>query len=119
VTQPSTGTPSWSPAVTGRVVKSDLRLYGGTVNAVRTFSGLRAIRPYVIGGLGYYRAGRRSSAFGASRSEWEDKLGVNGGAGLEFCLAGINTFVETRYHAVFTTFYFVTQVVPITVGVTF
>jgi hypothetical protein len=49
---------------------------------------------YFIGGAGMYSM----SAF----DESETDFGLNGGAGLRIPLTGFNTFVEARYHHVFT-----------------
>lgn len=49
---------------------------------------------YFIGGAGMYSM----SALGDSETDF----GLNGGAGLRIPLTGFNTFVEARYHHVFT-----------------
>ena len=72
----------------------DLRVLSGTANAVLTVSNTGGIKPYLIGGLGAYNL----DAGGDS----ETKFGLNGGGGLEFPLAGFSTFIEARYHHVFT-----------------
>ena len=73
----------------------DLKILSGTANLVLTTSNMSGIRPYVIGGLGVYNVD-----FGAA--DRENKFGLNGGAGLQFALSGFNTFVEARYHSIFT-----------------
>ena len=50
-----------------------------------------AVRPYLIGGVGYYNTKFQGLA---SR----DGLGFNGGVGLKFRLADLESFVEARYH---------------------
>ena len=73
----------------------DASIISGTANAVLTVSNTGGVRPYLIGGLGVYR-------LDAGGDETPTKFGLNGGAGLEFGLAGFATFVEARYHSVFT-----------------
>jgi hypothetical protein len=50
-----------------------------------------AVRPYLIGGVGYYNTKFQGNA---SR----DGVGLNGGVGLKFRLADLESFVEARYH---------------------
>lgn len=72
----------------------DAKIISGTANALLTTSNMGGVKPYVIGGVGLYNAD-----FGGDS---ETKFGLNGGAGLEFALSGFNTFLEARYHSVFT-----------------
>jgi len=62
-----------------------------TGNVVLEAPGL-AVRPYLIGGVGYYNTKFQGAA---SR----DGVGLNGGVGLKFRLADIESFVEARYHS--------------------
>src|SRR5690606_31254216 len=72
----------------------DAKIISGTANAVLTTSNMSGVKPYVIGGVGLYtRDGGGDS---------ETKYGLNGGAGIEFALRGFNTYLEARYHSVFT-----------------
>jgi hypothetical protein len=48
----------------------------------------------------------------------QTKFGLNAGAGLRFQLTGFSTFIEARWHTIFTEGSN-TQMVPITVGITF
>ena len=88
--------------LSGKEVQSvsgpDLRIMAVTANTAYTLPGV-AVRPYVIAGAGYYSIG--GEALGQSIDR-ENKRGVNGGAGFELPLTGISTFVEARYHSVFT-----------------
>lgn len=72
----------------------DASIIAGAANAVLNFTTEGGIRPYVIGGLGVYNidAGDESST----------KFGLNAGGGLDFQLSGFNTFLEARFHRVFT-----------------
>lgn len=53
-----------------------------------------------------------------SNSKTQTKFGLNAGAGLRFQLTGFSTFVEARWHTIFTEGNN-TQMVPISVGITF
>ncbi|MGI8499234.1 MAG: outer membrane protein [Gemmatimonadaceae bacterium] len=65
-------------------------------------------KPYLIAGVGAYNL--RTSAectgdcmgFTGTISDNTTKFGLNGGAGVQFGLAGLSTFVEARYHHIFT-----------------
>ena len=72
----------------------DLSIISGTANAVLTVSNTGGVRPYLIGGVGLYRAD-------GGDGEASTDFGINGGGGLEFALAGFSTFLEARYHSVF------------------
>jgi len=52
------------------------------------------------------------------QSHSQTKFGLNGGAGLRFQLTGFSTFIEARWHTIFTEGSNA-QVVPISVGITF
>jgi opacity protein-like surface antigen len=65
--------------------------------------------------------GSGSISFGGvteSGSDSETKFGLNGGAGIEFGLSGLATFVEARFHSVFTEDS-KTNFVPISFGIKF
>ncbi|GAC1656265.1 MAG: hypothetical protein NVS4B3_21850 [Gemmatimonadaceae bacterium] len=49
------------------------------------------LSPYLIGGVGYYR-------LSSDNSPSEGQVGLNGGIGVRFGLAGLSAFAETRYH---------------------
>jgi opacity protein-like surface antigen len=81
---------------------------GNIVLAART---AHRLRPYLIGGLGIYRLSSEvghttpegtplDNSFTPSRSE--TKFGLNGGAGVDLAVGALHTFVEARYHGVFT-----------------
>jgi hypothetical protein len=84
-----------------------------SVNAVHAFPGV-ALRPYVIGGLGMYRS---TAEFGDVEDSSTD-LGLNGGAGIQFKLAGMQTFLEARYTHIMTEDD-ATKVIPISFGIMF
>lgn len=75
-----------------------------------------SVRPYAIGGLGIYNA--KASLERGGSSDSETNFGLNIGAGLDLPLSGIATFVEARYHHVFSdpgSF----GMIPIVVGIRF
>lgn len=65
------------------------------------------VRPYVIGGAGaYYVKNSPKCVIGCGPllNVWDEsttKFGLNGGAGIEFGLAGASAFIEARYHHIF------------------
>jgi opacity protein-like surface antigen len=59
-------------------------------------------RPYAIGGLGIYRLKASASFEGLDISDTQTKFGLNVGGGFTFDLSGFETFVEARFHSVFT-----------------
>lgn len=65
---------------------------GDAMFAVPTNSG---IKPYVLGGLGFYR-----SDCDVDLCEASNDLGFNFGGGLNFNLGTLDTHVEARYHSV-------------------
>jgi len=82
-------------------------IISGTANGVFGFptAPTTTVRPYLIGGLGVYSAKSGGSVSGDlgefSGSERITKFGINGGIGTTFQLSGFNTFIEARYHHVF------------------
>jgi hypothetical protein len=90
----------------------DARVVAGTANIVYGLPGV-GIRPYLIGGAGYY--GLKPDV---PNIESENKFGLNGGIGAMFPLSGFNTFVEARFHHVFTDVSS-TQFIPVTFGILF
>jgi opacity protein-like surface antigen len=77
------------------------KIIGGLAEVVYAF-GLKAapVRPYILGGVGYYNV--KVSVTGASASE--SKIGFGGGAGLAFKMGtgGTRFFVEAKYVSVAT-----------------
>src|SRR5512132_279892 len=68
------------------------RLLYATANAVLTSPGI--IAPYLIGGVGIYRASAVCDLCTTSTT----KGGFNGGVGFRFGLSGFSAFAEARYH---------------------
>jgi hypothetical protein len=94
------------------VDQPDASIIGGTANIVYYLPGV-GIRPYLIGGGGYY--GLKLDVAGAERT---GKFGVNGGVGAQFALSGFNTFLEARFHHVDTEGGS-TQFIPVIFGLSF
>ena len=74
------------------------------------------ITPYLIGGAGVY--GLRFDVEDADDPDVETKAGINAGIGASFPLSGFNTFIEARFHHIFTDA-FEKQFIPVTFGISF
>jgi hypothetical protein len=68
------------------------RIVFGTANVELSTPGI--VAPYLIGGIGMYRATAECSGCTTSST----KVGYNGGVGLKLGLAGFSVFAEARYH---------------------
>jgi hypothetical protein len=90
----------------------DARILAGTANLVYSLPGV-GIRPYLIGGGGYY--GMKLDVPNAGSV---NKAGINGGIGAMFPLSGFNAYAEARIHHVFTD-NGSTQFIPVTFGILF
>jgi hypothetical protein len=99
------------PGGGGSVGVPDLRVLAGAANAVLTVSNTGTVRPYVLGGVGLYN-------LSCDGCESETKVGLNGGGGIEFGVGGFNTFVEARFHSVFTE-EVNTNLIPVVFGLRF
>lgn len=88
----------------------DIVLTSANANLTYALPGV-GIRPYLIGGGGIY--GYKSDVSGAKTNT---DFGVNGGIGASFPLSGFTTFIEARYHHIFTDGS-PTQFVPVTFGI--
>ena len=91
----------------------DLSIISGTGNVVLTVSNTGGVRPYLIGGIGMYRVDPGNGL------EASTDFGINGGGGLEFGLAGFSTFLEARYHSVFTEGESNVNLIPVVFGIRF
>jgi hypothetical protein len=92
----------------------NVSIASANANLVYNLSGV-GITPYLIGGAGAYWLKGHGDGFDGDS---ESKLGVNGGIGASFQLSGFNTFIEARYHHVFTDEN-ATQFIPVTFGISF
>lgn len=91
------------------------RVIAVTLNATYALGPQPLIKPYIIGGVGGYNVRFEPSDRDAFS---ETRFGINLGAGLRVQLTGFSTFAEIRWHDIFTTGSS-TQMLPISVGVTF
>ncbi len=104
----------------------DARVIAGVLNAMFPFGAAGGqVQPYASAGAGIYNLKANYDdydVFGAfivaEGSSSTTKVGLNGGLGLRFQLSGLSTFVEARFHNVFTEENS-TQLLPITVGLMF
>jgi len=72
-------------------------------NAIIPFGDAQSsARPYAIGGLGVYRSKASAEFQGVDLSVTSTDFGINVGGGFQFNLSGFDTFVEARFHSVFT-----------------
>jgi opacity protein-like surface antigen len=72
-------------------------------NAILPFGDAAATaRPYAIAGLGLYRMKASAEFGGLDISDTQTKFGINVGGGFTFNLSGFETFIEARFHSVFT-----------------
>lgn len=108
------------------------RLLGASGNIVWDIPTAGMVKMYVTGGGGVYNVkleqdvplvltDQRLRLGVGGTTTIEDKttkFGVNGGLGVRFTLAGLNPFVEARYHSVFTEGEKM-NVIPVTLGVMF
>ena len=92
------------------VALPDIIITSANANLVYALPGV-GMRPYLIGGAGIY--GYKPDVSGAST---ESDFGLNGGIGASFPLSGFTTFIEARYHHIFTEGY-ATQFIPVTFGI--
>ncbi len=88
------------------------RILAGIANV--TLSGPALPMGYLIGGVGMYNVATPD----ITNSDSESKVGFNVGAGLNFPLTGIGTFLEARFHMVSTSGESL-KFVPITFGIKF
>lgn len=91
---------------------------GANANLVYSLPGT-GISPYLIGGAGVY--GLKLDVDDGDDPDSESKFGLNGGIGASFPLSGFNTFIEARFHHIFTKDALgdsaPTQFIPITFGI--
>ncbi|HJU88292.1 MAG TPA: outer membrane beta-barrel protein [Gemmatimonadaceae bacterium] len=107
------------------------RVLGGAGNVMWDMPSAGMVKVYLTAGGGVYNIKQEAEVpvvvtdqrlrLGVQTETVEakdTKFGVNGGLGVRFTMAGINPFVEARYHSVFTEGES-TNVIPVTVGIMF
>jgi opacity protein-like surface antigen len=97
---------------------TDARIISGTANLIWNLLPASPIKPYAIGGVGYY-----DTKFDGTESSRE--FGWNAGGGLKVSLTGAALFVEARVHNVNNAAFSVgggrttSRFIPVTVGIQF
>jgi opacity protein-like surface antigen len=86
----------------------------GIVDASYAFSTRNKMKPYVLGGPGFYNSRAEVTSGGTTTSSSETKMGLNVGGGMNFSLGRRLAYLEARYHHVDQASW-----IPITFGVRF
>jgi hypothetical protein len=73
------------------------QIWAVTANVMLKVPNPTPLRPYVIGGAGFYNS-HQTLFLAATKSSTD--LGINGGAGMRLELHDVTAFVEARYHKV-------------------
>lgn len=105
----------------GDLESAKAKMIGGLANVLYYFPSKAMVKPYVTGGLGFfhnkYDAGDAcGDATDCSTSE--NKFAYDFGAGLQFQLTGISTFIEANWNSIQTEGS-ATRMIPIRVGIKF
>ncbi len=103
-------------------ISGDVRLVGGLASLTMDL-GDAFLRPYLLGGAGYYKRTVTQNATDAFEEIMrldrdESVLGFHGGVGLRTSLLGVTIFGEARYHSV-NTDESKTNFAPILIGIRF
>jgi hypothetical protein len=85
----------------GEDIDLDFRVLNVNANAILEMPGI-GLKPYLIGGLGWYRGNFHSSEEGVEDllPDAESAIGFNVGGGIRFGLAGFGAAVEAHYRTV-------------------
>lgn len=95
------------------------KFFGGLANVLYNFPNKSTVKPYVTGGLGFFHIkGEEGDACTSDCSSSTNKFGFDVGAGLEFQLTGMSTFIEANWQSVQTEGS-ATRMIPIRVGIKF
>jgi len=95
-------------------VDGNTSILGGMASLLYTFPSKGTVRPYVLGGVGYYQQKIEATVPGFSVDTSESNAGFGGGAGLLLALKATSLFAEVRYISVSGDTF-----VPITAGIRF
>jgi opacity protein-like surface antigen len=105
-------------AANGAGSTGDAKILAGTADVVVGFRAL-LLKPYVFGGIGYYRLDFSDSTFpSTSNDNTKNETGWNAGAGVSISLRKVDLIIEARYHSIGTSpdrFKFV----PVSIGLVF
>lgn len=99
--------------LSGKSDGPDLTVWTVNGNLVYAIPGGMTATPYLIGGAGWYNLKADQSG-----AESTNEFGLNGGIGARFALSGFSTFVEARYHYMFSDPE-AAQIIPLTFGIVF
>lgn len=77
-------------------VDASAKTIGGLANVIYAFPTKSTVRPYVTGGLGFFHLKMDMGDLSAS----DNKFGFDFGAGLDFQLSGMNTFIEANWQSI-------------------
>ena len=91
---------------------ADLRIWAVNGSVLYGVLPTPIIRPYVIGGLGFY-----SAKLDVSGATSENDIGFSAGAGMRFRAASLSFFAEARYHRLFNEAD--TDFIPVSLGLIF
>ena len=102
----------------------DARIVSATANAVWNIIPLGPVKPYLIGGAGYYSSTFSATNIGATFDSDTRKFGYNYGVGVKVGLLGLAGFIEARVHNVpdgiaFSGATSTARYIPITAGIFF
>jgi opacity protein-like surface antigen len=100
-------------SIPGFGVLDAIAISSANANLVYNLPGT-GITPYLIGGAGVYNL--KNDVENADDPDSENKFGLNGGIGASFPLSGFTTFIEARYHHVFSD-NVATRFIPVTFGI--
>lgn len=95
-------------------VDGNTKLMGGMVSLVYPFATAGSIKPYILGGVGFYNTKVSSGGQDTSKTS----VGFGGGAGIRFPLSSMSLFVEARYLTL-KAFDLTWAQLPVTVGLQF
>jgi opacity protein-like surface antigen len=95
-------------------VDASMKTIGGLANLIYAFPTKSTVRPYLTGGLGYFHL----KADVGEESGSDNKFGFDFGAGLDFQLSGMNTFIEANWQSIRAEGEAANQI-PIRVGIRF
>ncbi len=75
-------------------VDGNTSIIGGMANLMYSFTTAGTVKPYLLGGAGYFKADAEVTGFGSFD---ESDLGFGGGGGVTFAMGGTTLFAEVRY----------------------
>jgi len=96
-------------------IDASVKTIGGLANVIYSFPTKSTVRPYVTGGLGFFHLKVDAEDV---ESNSENKFGFDAGAGLDFQLSGMNTFIEANWQSIRAEGSAANQI-PIRVGIRF